>query len=192
MAFGRPDPNAGPYQAWAVRLEQWAHDPRTSLDGLPTLTEETFRTETYLRLVDRANDALSTFMDGWSNQLAAAFGRARDTHELAAEMVRLRHLLEPRLRLAEHPAWPEPVRQALVEGLRKDLASLQTSIEQSVARTSARGHWDRTAADEQVAVVRRNPLTALMEPPTPDPVLGAPSTPALLPPPPRAARRIIF
>lgn len=192
MAFGRPDPNAGPYQAWATRLEQWAHDPSTSLDGLPTLTEETFGTATYLRLVERANDALSAFMDGWSKQLAASFARARNLHELAAEMVHLRHLLEPRLRLAEHPAWPDPVRQGLVEGLRTDLASLQAEIEQIVARTSARGRWDRAAADEQVAVVRRNPLTALMAPPVPDPVLGASSASVSVPPPPRAARRIIF
>lgn len=104
--------------------------PRHALDDLPPLTDATFDSDTYLRLVTRVQDAIAAFMTLWQAEASRAFSRASSTYLLAQEMVRLRHLLEPRRALATHPSWPEEIRKALTDALRLDLDELQRGLEE--------------------------------------------------------------
>lgn len=101
-------------------------------------------------------------MAGWKTELTRSFAHAQTAHELGTELVRLRQLLRPRVALAEHPGWPEPIRAALLEGLRSDLCAIQEELEKAAGKTSAASRIDRSRSDELVAAVRRNPLTFLL------------------------------
>lgn len=194
MAFGRLS-ETGPYQIWVARLKKWSRDPATSLDGLPSLDDATFDQETYGRLMEHLNTAMRIFMDNWHHELSRAFDRASNDHEIASELVRLRHLLEPRLHLAKHPNWPPAVRNALMSGFESDLRSIQSQIEQALVRPTDRGRSDAGRGQQLADIARRNSLLYLLAPSTsitevnyaPPP----PSTPT--PPlPPRPTRRILF
>lgn len=152
------------------------------------LTDDTFDQDTYLRLVRHVTDAISAFMELWQRELTRAFERARTTHDLGVELVRLRALLGARLVLAQHPSWPPELRNALVEGLRVDLSALQADLVEAVGRSTDRGRFDRGRSDEMVAIVTRNSLTTLLPPPGPP---TAPTSPTSAPAG-RAARRILF
>lgn len=185
MAFGRTA-GGGPYEQWVARLQAWSRDPATPLDDLPPLTDATFDSDTYLRLVTRVQDAIAAFMTLWQAEASRAFSRASSTYLLAQEMVRLRHLLEPRRALATHPSWPEEIRKALTDALRLDLDELQRGLEEMGGHSSARGSLDRKYTDEIVAVLRQHSLTQILPP-------AQPAAPQVTPGPlPRSARRILF
>jgi len=101
-------------------------------------------------------------MERWSGQFAQASARIGTVHELGAELIRLRHMLEPRLVLAQLPAWPEEIRAALLKALRADLVDIQSDLERALAQSRARGRSDRADTDELVAVARKNSFVALL------------------------------
>lgn len=186
MSFGYSS-GGGPYEQWTVRLRAWSRDATTTFDGLPRLTEDSFDQATFMRLIATTEEAIRLFMESWKAELERSFQHAHTTHALGIELVRLRQLLRSRLTLAQHPGWPEPIRTALTDGLRQDLAAIQSDLEAVAGRSSARGSFDRARTDELVALIRRNPLTTLLptEPtappaPVPSSVTG------------RSARRILF
>lgn len=166
MGFGRisgTPSGAGHYEQWASRVQAWGRDASTPLNDLPVLTDDAFDQDTYLRLIAYVNDAIETFMKRWQRELSDGIARARTTHELGSELVRLRHLLEPRVALVNVPAWPAPVRDALWNALVTDVDGIQRELEQLFGRSVARGQYDRAQSDALVEVVRRNPLTALVQ-----------------------------
>lgn len=195
MSFGRsaPEPGAGAYAVWVGTLRSWARDPSTSLASLPQLTEDSFDQETYGRLLAHVNTAIGSFMEAWHTELTQAFARARTTHELATELLRLRRLLEPRVLLAQSPAWPPQVRDALWKALLADVDRIQADLESALAETHARGRYDRAESDTLVDVARKNPLTAIGSDAAAAPAVAQP-IPASTPVPlgvARPARRIL-
>lgn len=196
MAFGQIS-ESGPYQAWVARLQSWSRDPSTSLDGLPSLDDATFDRDTYLRLEEHWNVAIRGFMGRWHDELIRSVARASDNHQIASELVRMRHLLEPRLRLATHPGWPAAIRDALTKALETDLRSIQNEIESALARSTDSGRFDVGKNDQLVEIARQNSLLSLLGPSAPIPVVdySAPqpaSTPDQSAPSQRSVRRIIF
>ena len=194
MSFGRISEN-GPYPIWVARLSMWSKDPSTSLVGLPHLDETTFDQDTYMRLMQHLNEAVRVFMDQWNRELGNAFQRASSDHEIANELIRLRHLLEPRLRLARHESWPDTIRRALMSGLEEDLRSIQGQIEQALMTTTDRGRSNVGRGQQLVEVARQNSLLGLLKPPTQiTEVSYAPPPPTHVrqEQPPRPTRRILF
>ncbi len=195
MSFGFGSAGSGLYEQWTSRLQRWSRDPATPLDDLPGLDDDSFTKDTYLLLFRHVQDAISVFMDRWRAELELSFGRVSTAYELGTEMVRLRHLLRPRVDLARLCAWPEPLRAALLDGLKADVEGLQRELEQVLATSQSRGWFDRDRADALVAVIRRNPLTGVLAGPPPPPVVDytLPSGPApdRVPRTP-TARRILF
>ncbi len=184
MGFGRSTAvpaGAGHYEQWASRVQAWGRDASTPLGDLPALTDDTFDQETCLRLIAHVNDAIGTFMKRWQRELSDGIARARTAHELGSELVRLRHLLEPRMTLVNVPPWPAPIRDALRGALVSDVEGIQRELEQAFGRSVARGQYDRGHSDALVEVIRRNPLTALV-PSAPPAAGGALRPPETAPP----------
>lgn len=157
-------PGANPYEAWALGLKAWPEDPSAALEDLPPLAEDTFDPVTYQRLGQRLHDAISEFMDIWVDRLAAGFDSSAGAHDIARQLVDLRGRLRPRALLAEHPGLPEPIRQALREGLRADLISLQAQLERNAVQSAHTSRTDRSSADQMLIVLRQNSLLYLLPP----------------------------
>ena len=133
----------GPYEQWSERLRAWAHDPQTSLEDLPVLTDDTFAAGAYRRLIEQIMTAQRTYMNAWQDRLLRVFEQSGNTHELAVGLMNLRESLRPRMALVNHPSLPPHMREALQEGFRSDLESLQSQVEDAVKRQSSTASIER-------------------------------------------------
>lgn len=163
MAFGSsPGADAGVYAEWVAALRRWSSDPATPLDALPQITEDSFDRDTFDRLIAHVTKEIDAFMRRWSGELQKTFARAPSAKDLGTELLRLRRMLEPRVRLARAPGWPPQVRDALWDAFAADVQRIQADLESTLARSSARGRFDRASADAYVDAARKNPLTGVL------------------------------
>lgn len=158
-----PPQGASPYETWVLTLRAWARDPRTPLDRLPDLAVETFTPDTYARLLDHFNQALSASLERWRSALHALVAGARTPAELAAGLVDLRHTLARSVQLVSHPGLPPEIRDVLVRSNRSDIERYQREFEDAIGRQARTGHALNGEADHMLALVREHSFVAVLD-----------------------------
>lgn len=154
---------ASVYERWVNTLRAWAQAPEnTSLQDLPSLAEDTFSQDTYRRLIDHLLEAMRAANERWHQGLTRAWSTAASPFELARELVDLRVTLGRRLQLAKHPGLPQAVQEALLEGLRTDVARYQQEVEDGIRRQRSSSSLDSGWRDQMLAVVRENSFAAVL------------------------------
>lgn len=153
------------YEDWVKALRAWRHDSITDLDHLPPLDEASFPPATYQRFLNHLNEAINEFMKRWQLQLSAALGSATDDHARARALVDSRVGLVQRLKLAQHPSFPEKIREQLLTQAAMDIKGLQAQLEEDalhvVAASSVSARPQREAT---LRLIRDNALTAVLDP----------------------------
>lgn len=151
----------GVYEAWVSRLVAWGEDPKVSLANLPTITEESFPPSTFSRLLKHIEKAMSKLMDRWQGDLEKGLRTMRNEHDLSNVLVHARNLLAKRVELANHPALPEKMREALMEETKTSINDLQAQLEKGVS--SGTSSWS-IDSNKLLRVVKATPLTVVLNP----------------------------
>lgn len=160
MSGGLQGPND--YATWVYTLKAWMKDPSIPLGHLPRLQDDTYTPETYARLFAYVSQALDVVAERWAEGLQAGFMRARDSHELARELLRLRPILARRVQLARLPAHPPGIRKILEDDLRATVTRLQEELEENLRKQTDRARLDHAGREALLRVARDNPLTAVL------------------------------
>jgi hypothetical protein len=173
----------GPYRAWASWLEAFGRGEDLPNRHLVPLDEH-LGVAMRERLLDRLAAAFRARADIWADMLRRhlAAGAIREPRELGATLVAARARLQPLRALAADLRLPEEVRTALTDALREMVAEAQRSLESS-ARREPRG------AEELIAVIRENHLSAALSVPIHPAGPAAQGRPQ---PPPPVGRRVIL
>lgn len=151
-----------PYETWVVTLRAWSADPQIPLDHLPVLREDMYTPDTFTRLIAELSKAMQAISDRWLARLAKACENSQTPHDLARELVSLRGVLARRGQLATHPSLPQPVRDGLQDGFRRDVERWQSEVEESIGKNHSRYSLDTTHRDLMLRVVRENSLLAVL------------------------------
>lgn len=198
--------NTSVYEVWVSGLRLWQEDPTTDLGHLPPLAVDTFTPATYERLLGHLHAALDRMMELWNLGLTKSLQAAANDHERERALVQSRLVLARRVQLVRHPGFPPEISTALLDATRADIRTLQADLERVLLQSTARGSSDREAQGGALRIVRRAPLTVLIEPgfdldaflagttpvappPSAAPVAAQPDLPPLLSAAPR--RRIV-
>lgn len=153
------------YETWVRTLRAWSKDPLVDLSRLPSLDAQSFPPAAYQRFLLHLNAAIDAFMENWQTTFMATMGAAHDDHSRARALVSARTGLARRLSLARHPSFPPQIRDQMIQQTERDVRSLQAQLETDALRAST--GWSASTRSQQEALlrlVRRNALTAVLEP----------------------------
>ena len=161
------------YEDWVKTLRAWRHDPMTDLSHLPSLDESSFPPATYQRFLNHLNDAVNEFMKHWQRQFVASFSAADDDHARARALVDAREGLGLRLTLANHPSFPQQIRDQLLAQTDADIRGLQQQLENDAQNVAAAASTSsRPQREATLRLIRDNALTAVLNPNfTPEPAV---------------------
>jgi hypothetical protein len=146
-----------------LTLRAWSKDPRTPLDELPALSNDTFSPDTFGRLIEHILSAVRAADDRWQQRLATALGNVGTPFEFGRTLVDLRSTLARRVQLTSHPALPPAVREALEKGTREAITSYQSQLEDVVKKQSSRSSLDTGWLDQVLKVVRENSFLSVLD-----------------------------
>lgn len=152
-----------PYETWVLTLRAWQEDHQVSLDGLPTLADDTFTPETYQRLVQHIHNAMDRVAKEWDDGAARAFSAQLSPFDLGRGLVSLRGLLARQWQLANHSSLPDGLRIPLSDGVRRQATATQQGLEDSVRRRIAGASHDRSSWEGVLRTLRENSLTRITE-----------------------------
>ena len=158
--------DGGAYGAWAAHLERWQAGLAAVEGELPTLAQEDFAPQTWVRLTNRIIDALNARMKLWSAALTTDLGQSRTEFSAGRALDQARIGLVSLLRLADHPGLPRDLREQLRGLIEQQINSVQRSLEESLER-QARSGGHREAVEARRRTLRDNALTSVLSaPPT--------------------------
>lgn len=156
--------DGGAYQAWVDFLRRWAAFEPVDPAALPTLTQEQYDTDTWVRLTNHLTGALDTRLVAWADALLRALGQARDDFSHGRELAQARVGLRSVRALAGHPGLPESLRTRLTELVDRQIPQLQAQLEQNLDDELRRGADPRLVEGRRRAL-RDNALTAVLDQP---------------------------
>jgi hypothetical protein len=149
-----------PYEAWIRRVRDWAKDPDTPLEDLPSLAgDDRITPEVYERLIDHIEKAQAAFMDLFVKRLQDVFSEANE-QLLARAYHNLQYFYARRLAFARHPGLPEKLSQELLRVAEQDLKDVQAQAEKLVAENSGRGSVNNT--EHLLRIIRQNSLLQVL------------------------------
>ncbi|MEY9993897.1 hypothetical protein ABIE67_005929 [Streptomyces sp. V4I8] len=182
--------DGGGYQAWVDFLRRWAAFEPVDPAALPTLTQEHYDADTWVRLTNHLTGALDTRLVAWAEALVRALGQARDDFSYGRELAQARVGLRSVRALAGHPGLPESLRTRLTELIDRQIPQLQAQLEQNLDDELRRGA-DVRLVERRRRALRDNALTVVLDqsPPqasAPPPATGARDSAPAAPPDPWA------
>ncbi|MGC5031043.1 hypothetical protein [Micromonospora sp. DT229] len=148
----------GGYQRWAAFLEQWRAGAAGDLTDLPTLVEQDYPAEVWLRLVTRLTDALAHRLQTWADALIDAMAATRDEFEMARALTQARRGLTTIRAVAGHPALPGKLARALRDQVDEQIRLVQRALEDGIDDARRAGLDDRLV-EARLRTLRDNPLT---------------------------------
>ncbi|MEU5000822.1 hypothetical protein [Streptomyces sp. NPDC021622] len=163
-APANPEPDSywgdgGDYHAWVDFLRRWtAEEEHLHPQALPTLSDEQFAAETWVRLTTHLGDALGTRLQAWSDRLVAALNAAQDEFSAGRELTQSRTGLRAIRAMARHQGLPAGVRDRLGGVVDEQIAQLQAQLEQGLEE-KARAGWDPRQVERRRRTLRENALT---------------------------------
>jgi hypothetical protein len=168
----------GQYDIWATFLERWAAGEDVDASGLPLLPPEAFTGDTWERLLNRINQAISRRLRLWAEALARAMNTAGDEFGVARALTQARDGLRRIRVLAAHPHLPPDLTTRLADLVDAQIRASQEAIERSV-ETMRRSGADRAAVEARLRTVRENSLLAVVSGPAAMPAWAVdPSAPS--------------
>jgi len=105
----------GAYNAWADFLERWGAGERVDPAGLPCLNPADFKSDSWMRIVDRCTGALSDRLQRWGDAVNRAIAAARDEFGVAQALTQARDGLRAIRALPTHPGLPADLAARLGE-----------------------------------------------------------------------------
>jgi len=168
----------GHYDIWAAFLERWAAGEDADASGLPPLAPEAFTGDTWERLVNRINQAISRRLQAWAAALGRAMGDARDEFGVARALTQARDGLRTIRGLAAHPHLPPDLTARLTDLVNSQIRASQEAIERSV-ETMRRAGADCGAVEARLRTIRDNSLLGAVSGPATSPAWAVdPSAPS--------------
>lgn len=157
-----PPPSTA-YEVWLRAMRSFACDPMTPIDHLPSLADDTYSPDTFVRIHDAVTMALESVTKQWVDGLQRAWRNASTPFELATGLSQSRVMLARRVQLARHPSLPPRMREGLERELRDSVARYQRELEESVHRAGPGHTVDHDWRDRMLAVVRENSLLKVLD-----------------------------
>ncbi|MEU3658295.1 hypothetical protein AB0E77_00810 [Streptomyces sp. NPDC032940] len=158
--------DGGAYQAWVDFLRRWAAREPVDPAALPSLTDEHFDADTWVRLGSHLTGAFNTRLGSWADALVRALDQARDEFSYGRELTQARAGLREVRALAGHPGLPESLRTELLRLVDQQIPQVQEQLEQQLAEEERRGA-DRRLLERRRRTLRDNALTGVLTPPPP-------------------------
>ena len=153
--------DGGAYATWTTYVARWGADLGVSDEHLPTLGQEDFAPQTWVRLTNHIIDAINARLRLCTTALTTDMASARSEFAVGQALVRARTGLASVLRLASHPSLPEDLRGRLRGMVEQQIVSVQQSLQQDGDGLERSG-WRRADADARRSTIKNNPLTGVL------------------------------